>query len=223
MTRKNKRSRKMTEKGLEYTISVKEQAANSAINQLNQLYNKFHETLRSSQNVLFIKSELDALSKLSNETATKLIDCSTLISDSDILNHVEQLQNMVQTSLQSAQRIALINEDNASFISKSVSRQSRVSTSSLKDTLLKARARRAALEEQLKLSDAILEQEKALAKLKIQQEINSVRAEEDVYRDADIDELDDQPSSSILSPPQVLFSLDENPRWMSRERHLTTQ
>ena len=59
---------------------------------------------------------------------------------------------------------------------------SRISSSSSVSKLLGLKAKRAALEQKIIFADTIKEQEKTLAKLKLQQELSETLAEEAVYQ-----------------------------------------
>ena len=59
------------------------------------------------------------------------------------------------------------------------------SSSSRKSTLLSVKAKRAALQQKLKFSDVIKDQEKMLAKLKLEQDLSETVAQEAIYQKAD--------------------------------------
>ncbi|KAJ7391985.1 hypothetical protein OS493_014914 [Desmophyllum pertusum] len=63
-------------------------------------------------------------------------------------------------------------------------RSSTSGTSSSKETLISVKAKRAALEQKIKYSDAIEEQQKVLNRLKLHQELSETLAEEAVYEEA---------------------------------------
>ena len=83
----------------------------------------------------------------------------------------------------------------------SFSQRSAKSSSSCKDALLGATAKRAVLEQRLRFSDSVKDQEKALAKLKIQQELSETLAEEAVYRVALNEEYQESEGESVHSLP----------------------
>jgi len=93
----------MTEKGQQYQLELKEKAANSSINKFHQLYNNFHETLRSSKDVEFIQTELNALNNLCHETLSLLTECSQLTTDVERARHINELVDTVQKSFKSAE------------------------------------------------------------------------------------------------------------------------
>ena len=59
------------------------------------------------------------------------------------------------------------------------------SSSSRKSTLLSVKAKRAALQQKLKFSDVIKDQEKMLAKLKLEQDLSETVAQEAIYQKVD--------------------------------------
>ena len=220
------RSRKMTEKGQQYHLEVKEKAANSSINKFNQSYNNFHEILRSSKNVEFIETELNTLTNLCHETISLLTECGKLTTDEERARHINELIETVQTSLKSAeettkQRLLVIKGGKRSEISSRTSSRtasSRSSASSARSAMLKAQARRFALEEKMRFNDAIHDQEKALSKLRLQSEISATRAEEEVYRQEAEQEDEDKERPDVTrqcSLPPQLFPPDEIPRGSS--------
>lgn len=210
----------MTEKGQQYQLELKEKAANSSINKFHQLYNNFHETLRSSKDVEFIQTELNALNNLCHETLSLLTECSQLTTDVERARHINELVDTVQKSFKSAEettreRMLVIKEAQGDRRSELSSRtSSRSSASSARSAMLKAQARRLALEEKMRYNDAIHDQEKALSKLRLQSEISATRAEEEVYRqEAEEDENKERLDvTRQRSPPPQLFPSDEIPR-----------
>lgn len=211
----------MTEKGHQYQLEIKEKAANSSINNFNKTYNRFHETLRSCADIVIIKNELSTLTNLCHETISLLDELGKLTTDDERAQNIKELIGTVQKSMKSAeetskQRIIVIEGDRRSVASSRTpshsSRSSRSTASSAKSAMLKAQARRHALEEKMRFNDAIHEQEKALSKLRLQQEISATRAEEEVYRQEAAQEDNDEERPDVTqqrSPPPHIFPPDE--------------
>lgn len=111
------------------------------------------------------------------------------------LEEFKERMDIVAISLETARkaanrRLSTINED----VSQMSRKSPRSSVNSSRSAMLKAKARKAALQEQLKLNDAIHEQKKTLARLKLQQQINATHAEEEIYRietELDEDQVED--------------------------------
>lgn len=83
-----------------------------------------------------------------------------------------------------------------------MSYRTRISSSSSVSKLLGLKAKRAALEQKIIFADTIKEQEKTLAKLKLQQELSETLTEEAVYQVAlnAGDENDEDESLSQVAP-----------------------
>ncbi|PFX25381.1 hypothetical protein AWC38_SpisGene9993 [Stylophora pistillata] len=92
--------------------------------------------------------------------------------------------------------------DNGSVCSKEsrhLRRSSVSSRSSCRDTIINIRAKRVALEDKLKFSAAIAEQEKKLEQLKLQEKLGEAQAQEAVHEKAleEDDKEDDSPSPML--------------------------
>ena len=82
------------------------------------------------------------------------------------------------------------------------------SRSSYKETLLASRAKKAALQEKLKFSSVIAEQESKLEQLKIQRELEEIAAQEAVYKSAVDEENDLDGEQQRLLPTTVHDPID---------------
>ena len=81
-----------------------------------------------------------------------------------------------------------------------ISRNSSVST---KDTLISIKAKRAVLQERLKFTDVIKEQEKSLTKLKLEQELSETLVEEAIYEAEVNEESIAEPLSHLPKDPST--------------------
>lgn len=139
----------------------------------------------------------------------KFMEWSDLIEDPTEIRPLTDMRDAVQNLWESARRAAwqrmqfLLEEletestlwrvsrgsgdprDTRHEVDSVSSSSSRKSTSSSKETLLSVKAKRAALQQKLKFSDVIKDQEKMLAKLKLEQELSKTVEQEAIYQKAD--------------------------------------
>ena len=141
------------------------------------------------------------------------MDCLNLATDTEDINTITSEQQDLHASWERIRSKALHRLDyldsrdetksNSSRESRrsSFSQRSAKSNSSCKDALLGATTKRAVLEQRLRFSDSVKDQEKALAKLKIQQELSETLAEEAVYRVTFNDQYQESEGESVHSLP----------------------
>ena len=192
ITEENTRSRTLTAKGREYQSGLKKTAALSKDRELHARLSSFEELVHSGQDTSKIKTEITVVTKEVND-ALRLFDEWIELSDdpTEIQRATEKQAYLLDTwksiRATAANEIKKVREDNDSVFSQK-SRHSRKSSlssgSSHRDTLINVRAKRVALEEKLKFSTVIAEQEKKLEQLKIQRKLGEVRAQEAVYQKA---------------------------------------
>ena len=82
---------------------------------------------------------------------------------------------------------------------------SRNSSTNTKDTLTSIKAKRAVLQERLKFTDVIKEQEKTLTKLKLEQELSETLAEEAIYEAEVIEESAISPMPYLPTEPSTIL------------------
>ena len=131
---------------------------------------------------------------MAENTSQEFVDCLNLTTDIEDISTITSEQQDLHVSWEKIRTKALHRLDyldsrdetksNSSPGSRrsNFSQRSAKSYSSCKDALLGATAKRAMLKQRLRFSDSVKDQEKALAKLKIQQELSETLAEEAVYR-----------------------------------------
>lgn len=201
------RVRTLTEKGIEYTAQLKANAARAAKKEFNDNVYSFQAFLVSSRDRDIINSQLDKLIKLGRFAKTKLEEWQELVKTAPEIAIIEEILSNIKDSVDGARGATfakfaqLENEEKESVYSikshfssrhsvKSYrSQHSLLSGSSTKETLINVKAKRAALEQKIKFSDAIQEQQKVLQKLKLQQQLSETIAEEAIYNDALQDDL----------------------------------
>ena len=180
---------------------MKKTAALSKDRELHARLSSFEELVHSGQDTSKIKTEITVVKKEVND-ALRLFDEWIELSDdpTEIQRATEKQAYLLDTwksiRATAANEIKKVREDNDSVFSQK-SRHSRKSSvlsgSSHRDTLINVRAKRVALEEKLKFSTVIAEQEKKLEQLKIQKKLGEVRVQEAVYQKAveEEDKVDD--------------------------------
>ena len=203
-----KRARAMTEKGREYSHAVAEKSARHANKAFNDILRKFHAFMVRSRDHIAIAREYKDVTSLANHADDKLRIWLEFAEHSPHAEFIRDLQDEIKTSVEGAreamrEKLRLLDEEEISSIrshtsSRSMSRRSIASTSSSQETLISVKAKRAALQQRIKFSDAIQEQQKVLNKLQLQQELSEMMAKEAVYTEA----LQDEP------PPNLPLELE---------------
>ncbi|KAK2551652.1 hypothetical protein P5673_027433 [Acropora cervicornis] len=198
----------MTEKGHEFTLEIRKKAALDYKKKFRRKLLVVEKLITESSDREALQNELQALKNSADKTLQEFVNWLNLAKEPEEINEITNEQYEVQTSWEKIsadasyrlERLELkeeirSNSSHGSCKSKS-SRLSSKSSSSSKSALLGIKARRAVLEQKLFFSDTIKEQEKTLAKLKLQQELSETMAEEAVYAEALTTESEDD------SPPQ---------------------
>ena len=190
------RLRKMTEKGREFTLEVWKKAALDYKKEFRRKLLVVEKLITESSDREVLQSELQALKNSADKTIQEFVNWLNLAKEPEEINEITNEQHEVQNSWEKIfadasyrlERLELKEEirSNSSQGSRKskFSRLSSKSSSSSKSALLGIKARRAVLEQKLFFSDTIKEQEKTLAKLKLQQELSETMAEEAVYAEA---------------------------------------
>ena len=171
---------------------MKKTAALSKDRELHARLSSFEELVHSGQDTSKIKTEITVVTKEVNDALRLFDEWIELSDDSAEIQRATEKQAYLLDTWKSirataANEIKKIREDNDSVFSQKSrhSRKSSVSSgSSHRDTLINVRAQRVVLEEKLKFSTVIAEQEKKLEQLKIQKKLGGVRAQEAVYQKA---------------------------------------
>ena len=145
----------------------------------------FEKSIYDIGNPDFIRSELQKLKSLADNAIQGFIDWMNLTVEAEEINEITRQQYELQGSWEKVRATALsrlefleVKEETKSNFSYG----SRISSSSSVSKLLGLKAKRAALEQKIIFADTIKEQEKTLAKLKLQQELSETLAEEAVYQ-----------------------------------------
>ena len=203
----------MTEKGRQFTLESRRKAALDGKRKFNRKLLLFEKLVSESRSRDAIKSELQALKVLVENTSQEFVDCLNLATDTEDISTITSEQQDLHVSWERIRSKALHRLDyldsrdetksNSSRGSRrsNFSQRSAKSNSSCKDALLGATAKRAVLEQRLRFSDSVKDQEKALAKLKIQQELSETLAEEAVYRVAFNEEYQESEGESVHNLP----------------------
>ena len=203
----------MTEKGRQFTLESRRKAALDGKRKFNRKLLLFEKLVSESRSRDAIKSELQALKVLVENTSQEFVDCLNLATVSEDKSTITSEQQDLHVSWERIRFKALHRLDyldsrdetksNSSRGSRrsNFSQRSAKSNSSCKDALLGATAKRAVLEQRLRFSDSVKDQEKALAKLKIQQELSEALAEEAAYRVAFNEEYQESEGESVHNLP----------------------
>ena len=186
-------SRTMTEKGFEFRSAAKEKSARTANKVFHANVSAFHGFLASSNDHDEIAKRTKSLAAIAEKTELELNAWFDAVKETPQAEIVTDLVSTIKDSIESCQRAALhkiqsIDKDEITSVRSSSSRKSSSSSSascrsskSSKETLIDVKAKRAALEQKIKFSDMIDEQQRVLNKLKLQQELSETLAEEAVY------------------------------------------
>ena len=179
------RVRKMTDRGREFTVHLKRKAALKGKEEFRLQFVSFKKSIYDIGNPDFIRSELQKLKSLADNAIQEFIDWMNLTVEAEEINEITRQQYELQSSWEKVRATALsrpefleVKEETKSNLSYG----SRISSSSSVSKLLGLKAKRAALEQKIIFADTIKEQEKSLAKLKLQQELSETLAERTVYQ-----------------------------------------
>ena len=197
------RFRTMTKKGFEFRSAVKEKSARAAFKIFHTNVTAFHAFLAITKEPDQIDRKVKDLIALAKKTELELITWLELVKNTPQAELACELLSNMTDSMKGAQSATLNkvltldkDKDEAISVRSGASRKSRKSNKSKmssasgssrrssKETLIDVKARRAALEQKLKFSDEIEEQQKILNKLKLKQELSETLAEEAVYDEA---------------------------------------
>ena len=196
------RFRTMTEKGFEFRSAVKEKSARATFKVFHTNDSTFHTFLAITKEPDQIDRKVKDLIAFAEKTEHELISWLDLVKNTAKAELASELPSNMTNSIKGVQNASLNKvltlekeEDETISVRSGVSCKSRTSnkskmssTSGLsrrssKETLIDVKARRATLEQKLKFSDEIEEQQKVLNKLKLQQELSETLAEA-VYEEA---------------------------------------
>ena len=173
----------MTDRGREFTVHLKRKAALKGKEEFRLQLVSFEKSIYDIGNPDVIRSELQKLKSLADNAIQGFIDWMNLTVEAEEINEITRQQYELQGSWEKVRATALsrlefleVKEE----IKSNLSYGTRISSSSSVSKLLKAK--RAALEQKIIFADTIKEQEKTLAKLKLQQELSETLAEEAVYQ-----------------------------------------
>jgi len=156
---------------------------------------------------------------LAENTSQEFVDCLNLATETADVSDITGEQKDLHVSWERIHSKALHRLDyldsrdktksNSSCRScrSSFSQRSAKSNSSCKDALLGATGKQAVLEQKLRFSDSVKDQEKALAKLKIQKELSETIAEEAVQRVAFNEEYQESKGESGHNLPTAFGNI----------------
>ena len=194
-----------TEKGLEYTSTLKENAGRTAVKAFRDQLKAFFTFLTGTRETKKVNIELENLMAHFEKTKHLLDEWTrwSFAQDDPQAQVVLDLRESVTDSFEGARQAAreklrILQDEEDAVSVKSLSshasrrsyrsRTSTDSAASTKETLINVKAKRAALEQRIKYNDAIQEQQSKLNKLKLQQALSETIAEENVYEEAVLDE-----------------------------------
>ena len=199
----------MTEKGRQFTLESQRKAALDGKRKFNRKLLPFENLISELRSRGAIKSELQTLKVLAENTSQEFVDCLNLATDTEGINTITSEQQDLHVSWERIRSKALQRLDYLDSRDETKSNSSRgsrwsnfsqisaKSNSSCKDALLGATAKRAVPEQRLRFSDSVKDQEKDLVKLKIQQELSETLAEKAVYRVAFNEEYQESEGESV--------------------------
>lgn len=175
----------MTDRGREFTVHLKRKAALKGKEEFRLQLVAFEKSIYDIGNPDFIRSELQKLKSLADNAIQGFIDWMNLTVEAEERNEITRQQYELQSSWEKVRATAHsrlefleVKEETKSNLSYG----SPISSSSSVSKLLGLKVKRAALEQTIIFADTIKEQEKTLAKLKLQQELSERLAEEAVYQ-----------------------------------------
>ena len=189
----------MTDRGREFTVHLKRKAALKGKKEFRLRLVSFAKSIYDIGNPDFIRSELQKFKSLADKAIQGFIDWMNLTVEAEEINEITCQQYELQSSWEKVCATALsrleflqVKEETKSNLSNG----SRISSSSSVSKLLGLKAKRAALEQKIIFADTIKEQEKTLAKVKLQQELSETLAEERVFQvalNAEVENNEDEP------------------------------
>ncbi|PFX28327.1 hypothetical protein AWC38_SpisGene6945 [Stylophora pistillata] len=212
------RSRTMTKRGFEFHSAVKESSAKTANKNFHANVTAFHTYLAGSTDRDQIDRKVRDLITLAEKTEFELNSWLDLAKNTPQAELITELPSTVKDSIQGVQSAALnkvltLGKVETLSVGSKSSRKSRHSIRSCtsgsshpsKETLINVKAKRVALEQKLKFSDKIEEQQKILNKLRLQQQLSETLAKEAVFEEAlkeqnpfDFDDIDQLPKETII-------------------------
>ena len=212
------RSRTLTSKGREYQCELKKRAALANDRDLQAKLRSLEEFIHDCKNPDEIRREIADMAKEVNEVQRSFDEWIELSVDTSESQRASNKQSYIYdtwkiihaTAVQEIKRL----EDDVKSVYSRRSQRSRTSTksgssrSSYRETLLACRAKRAALQEKLKFSSVIAEQENKLEQLKIQKELVEIAAQEAVYKTALDEENELNDEQQPLLPTAVHDPID---------------
>ena len=195
------RSRTMTEKGFRFCCELKEKSAKAAHKSFHANVTAFHAFLAGTKDRNQIDRKLKDIIALAEKTEIELNIWLDLVKHTPRSELIVELLSSIKDSIQAVQtaafnRVLALDKDETLSVSASMrSKSSRTSRHSInssysgssrssRESFLTVKAKRAGLEEKMKFSDKIEEQQRILNKLKMQQELNEFLAAEAVYEEA---------------------------------------
>ena len=212
------RSRTLTSKGREYQCELKKKAALANDRDLQAKLRSLEEFIHDCKNPDEIGKEIADMAKEVNEVQRSFDEWIELSVDTSESQRASNKQSYIYdtwkiihaTAVQEIKRL----EDDVKSVYSRRSQRSQTSTksgssrSSYRETLLACRAKRAALQEKLKFSSVIAEQESKLEQLKIQKELVEITAQEAVYKTALDEENELNDEQQPLLPTAVHDPID---------------
>ena len=212
------RSRTLSSKGREYQCELKKKAALANDRDLQAKLRSLEEFIHDCKSPDEIRREIADMAKEVNEVQRSFDEWIELSVDTSESQRALNKQSYIYdtwkiihaTAVQEIKRL----EDDVKSVYSRRSQRSQTSTksgsnrSSYRETLLACRAKRAALQEKLKFSSVIAEQENKLEQLKIQKELVEIAAQEAVYKTALDEENELSNEQQPLLPTAVHDPID---------------
>ena len=191
----------MTDKGFQFRCELKEKSGKTAHKSFHANVTAFHAFLAGTKDRDQIDRKLKDIIALAEKTELEVNSWLDLVKQIPRSELVVELLSSIKDSIQAVQTVAFnrvlaLDKDDTLSVSASIrSKSSRTSRHSIKSSIsgssrasresfLAVKAKRAALEEKMKFTDKIEEQQRILNKLKMQQELNEFLAAEAVYEEA---------------------------------------
>ena len=222
----NTRKRTMTQKGLEYTKTMKRKAAMSKAKEFSDALADFKIAIATTRNQDELKNKVKTKIEQYKVVMHAFEEYLQLVVDPLESSSITEAQNEIKAIWEelegpfkyAQQRLRELEEEDTRSISsrgtqKSIRsrRSSQSSSTSTKDTLISIKARKAVLQERLKFTDTIKEQEKTLTKLKLEQQISETLAEEAIYEaevseESIVDRISHLPKDSFTTMHRFLNS-----------------
>ena len=212
------RSRTLTSKGREYQCELKKKAALANDRYLQAKLRSFEDFIRDCKNPDEIRWEIADMAKQVDEVQRSFDGWIELSVDTSETQRAANKQSYIYDTgkiihATAVQEIKGLEDDVKSVYSRR-SQRSRTSTksgssrSSYREALLACRAKKGALQEKLKISSVIAEQENKLEQLKIQKELVEIAAQESVYKTALDEEKELNDEQQPLLPTAVHDLID---------------